>query len=178
MTELPPESPLPIEEEVVKEEVTVTTYTEGAKETVDNRNAGGGKVGSGSKKREMLEKNSEEYKRRRERNNEAVRKSRQKSRQKASETAERVNELKKENAELEQRVTLLNKELELLKDLFLSHANDMPDPSTTFGLFNANPSLGSSAPNPALSCIVLKTDSHTVTLSTTALPGQGIKTET
>ncbi|XP_054748238.1 CCAAT/enhancer-binding protein beta-like [Lytechinus pictus] len=135
----------------------------------DERKAGGGKVGSSSKKK-MCEKDSDEYKRRRERNNEAVRKSRQKSRQKASETEMRVTELKKENADLEQRVTLLHKELELLKDLFLTHANELPDPSTTFGLFSANPNLGSSSPNPALSRVVLKTDTLTVSLSCKNVP--------
>nr|APG79785.1 CCAAT/enhancer binding protein gamma [Mesocentrotus nudus] len=137
----------------------------------DDRKAGGGKVGSNSKKKSGCEKDSDEYKRRRERNNEAVRKSRQKSRQKASETEVRVTELKKENADLEQRVTLLHKELELLKDLFLTHANELPDPSTTFGLFNANPRLGSSSPNPALSRrVVLKTESLTVSLTCRNVP--------
>ena len=137
----------------------------------DDLKAGGGKVGSSSKKKIGSEKDSDEYKRRRERNNEAVRKSRQKSRQKASETEVRVTELKKENADLEQRVTLLHKELELLKDLFLTHANELPDPSTTFGLFNANPRLGSSSPNPALSRrIVLKTESLTVSLTCRNVP--------
>ena len=142
----------------------------------DVREAGGGKVGSGSKNKYL--KDSEEYKRRRERNNEAVRKSRQKSRQKASETEQKVSALKKENADLEQRVVLLNKELELLKDLFLSHASEVPDPSTTFGIINANPGLGTEKPNPALSQVIMKTDAVTVTLSSVDLPEKGIKVET
>lgn len=132
----------------------------------DGRKAGGGKAGSSnsSKKKWAQEKDSDEYKRRRERNNEAVRKSRQKSRQKASETEDKVTSLKKENADLEQRVTVLNKELELLKDLFLTHAQDLPDPSTTFQVFSKNPRLASSGPKRALSRVVLKTESVTVSL--------------
>jgi CCAAT/enhancer binding protein (C/EBP) gamma len=64
----------------------------------------------------------EEYRVKRDRNNVAVRKSREKSRQKARETMEKVNRLKKENEDLEMKVKLLSKELNLLKDLFLSHA--------------------------------------------------------
>lgn len=152
------------------QEKNMVPDSSGIKMSKEDCKAGGGKVGSNSKKRWALEKDSDEYKRRRERNNEAVRRSRQKSRQKVSETEMRVTELKKENADLEQRVTLLHKELELLKDLFLTHAHELPDPSTTFGLINANPSMGSSSPNPALSKVILKTDSVTVSLSCNNVP--------
>ncbi len=106
----------------------------------DNRKSGGGKASPPSKsaKKYLHDKESDEYKKRRERNNIAVRKSRDKSRQKAQETMARVNELKSENAQLEQKVTILSKELSLLKDLFLAHAEELPDPSTTFGLYNSN----------------------------------------
>lgn len=111
----------------------------------DDRKSGGGKMlstsdGAGCKstKKYLHDKESDEYKKRRERNNVAVRKSRDKSRQKAQETMDRVDELKKDNAHLEQKVTILSKELSLLKDLFLAHAEELPDPSTTFGLYNSN----------------------------------------
>ncbi|CAL1532332.1 unnamed protein product [Lymnaea stagnalis] len=73
-------------------------------------------------KRQKLDKNSEEYKKRRERNNVAVRKSREASRQKAKDTMEKVARLREENWALEQKVTILNKELGVLRDLFLTHA--------------------------------------------------------
>ncbi len=65
-----------------------------------------------------MDKNSDEYLARRERNNIAVKKSREKSRAKNKGTVEKVNMLKKENMELEQQVTILSKELGVLKDLF------------------------------------------------------------
>ncbi|ELU14769.1 hypothetical protein CAPTEDRAFT_179985 [Capitella teleta] len=71
---------------------------------------------------EQFEEVEDDYHVKRQRNNIAVRKSREKSRAKAQETQERVRLLKKENADLEMKVTLLSKELHLLKDLFLSHA--------------------------------------------------------
>lgn len=67
-------------------------------------------------------RNNEDYRLKRDRNNIAVRKSREKSRQKARETMEKVSRLKKENEDLEMKVKLLSKELNLLKDLFLTHA--------------------------------------------------------
>ena len=66
----------------------------------------------------MLDKESDEYLLRRERNNIAVKKSREKSRAKAKGTVEKVAKLKAENASLEQQVTILSKELGVLKDLF------------------------------------------------------------
>uniref|UniRef100_A0A0B6ZED1 BZIP domain-containing protein n=1 Tax=Arion vulgaris TaxID=1028688 RepID=A0A0B6ZED1_9EUPU len=76
---------------------------------------------SGGKK-QKLDKNSDDYKKRRDRNNTAVRKSREASRQKAKDTVEKVSKLREENKALEQKVTILNKELGVLKDLFVSHA--------------------------------------------------------
>ena len=83
---------------------------------------------SDSSSREMRSSSSrtrvggEEYRVRRDRNNVAVRKSREKSRQTQRETMEKVRRLKQENEDLEMKVKLLSKELNLLKDLFLSHA--------------------------------------------------------
>lgn len=67
----------------------------------------------------------DEYLARRERNNIAVRKSREKSRAKAKETLAQVDKLRKENEMLEQKVTILSKELSVLKDLFLAHAGNV-----------------------------------------------------
>jgi CCAAT/enhancer binding protein (C/EBP) gamma len=78
-----------------------------------------------AKKKRRLDKESEEYKARRERNNIAVRKSRDRSRAKAKETDEKLNDLRRENSCLEQKVEILSKELTVLKDLFLQHANDV-----------------------------------------------------
>ena len=77
----------------------------------------------GAGKRQKLDKNSDEYKQRRERNNMAVRKSREASRKKAKETMDKVSKLRDENRALEQKVTILNKELLVLKDLFMTHAS-------------------------------------------------------
>lgn len=89
-------------------------------------------------KRQKMSKDGDEYVARRERNNIAVRKSREKSRAKAKETVEQVNKLRRENEVLEQKVTILSKELSVLKDLFLAHAgnvteigNHPPPPATT-----------------------------------------------
>jgi len=70
----------------------------------------------------ILDKNSDEYKKRRERNNQAVKKSRNKSKARTQETMQRVNELKEENERLETKVKILTKELSFLKDLFLAHS--------------------------------------------------------
>lgn len=74
--------------------------------------------------RMVLDKDSDEYKRRRERNNAAVKKSRTKSKLKTIQTLERVNQLKAENEELQQKIDILSKELRLLKDLFMAHASN------------------------------------------------------
>ncbi|GFR65997.1 CCAAT/enhancer-binding protein gamma [Elysia marginata] len=74
-------------------------------------------------KRQKLDKNSDEYRQRRERNNMAVKKSREASRKKAKETMDKVSKLRDENKALEQKVTILNKELLVLKDLFMTHAS-------------------------------------------------------
>ncbi|XP_056605669.1 CCAAT/enhancer-binding protein gamma [Triplophysa dalaica] len=90
--------------------------------------AGGGKATPPSKmKKNMAEKDSEEYRQRRERNNLAVKKSRMRSKQKAQDTQQRVNELKEENERLEAKIKLLSKELSVLKDLFLEHAHNLAD---------------------------------------------------
>jgi len=70
--------------------------------------------------KKLIDKNSEEYRRRRERNNVAVRRSRDKTRHKREETERRVIELEEENKKLREKLTLLNKEINVLKSLFSS----------------------------------------------------------
>ncbi|KAH3772952.1 CCAAT/enhancer-binding protein gamma-like [Dreissena polymorpha] len=82
---------------------------------------------SHKEKRQKMSKDGDEYMARRERNNIAVRKSREKSRAKAKETVEQVNKLRRENEMLEQKVTILSKELSVLKDLFLAHAGNVTE---------------------------------------------------
>jgi len=84
-------------------------------------------MGSDSKQyarvnRVVLDKDSDEYKKRRERNNLAVKKSRNKSKVRTQQTLDRVNQLKQENEMLETKIKILTKELNFLKDLFLAHA--------------------------------------------------------
>jgi len=75
--------------------------------------------------RVVLDKNSEEYRRRRERNNLAVKKSRTKSKIKTMQTMERVKILKAENEDLQQKIETLTKELSFLKNLFIMHASQV-----------------------------------------------------
>lgn len=70
--------------------------------------------------RVKLDKNSDEYRKRRERNNQAVKKSRNKTKEKTQQTLERVNQLRKENEALEIKNKILAKELAFLKTLFLN----------------------------------------------------------
>ncbi|XP_015786708.1 CCAAT/enhancer-binding protein gamma [Tetranychus urticae] len=74
--------------------------------------------------RVSLDKESDEYRKKRQRNNIAVKKSRHKSKIKTMQTLERVNALKAENEQLQQKIVILSKELALLKQLFLAHAQN------------------------------------------------------
>lgn len=74
------------------------------------------------KVKDVLEKDSNEYQRRRRRNNVAVRKSREKTRERSASTLQKVEQLKVENEELESKISILTKELSVLKDLFMDHA--------------------------------------------------------
>lgn len=65
-----------------------------------------------------VDKNTDEYKRRRERNNIAVRKSREKAKLRSRETEEKVKLLVKENERLQKRIELLSEELNVLRSLF------------------------------------------------------------
>lgn len=68
------------------------------------------------------EKDTEEYRRLRERNNEAVKKSRTKTKMRTQKTLDKVEKLRSENSKLEDKISGLKKELDLLKELFISHA--------------------------------------------------------
>lgn len=76
--------------------------------------------------KKLLDKASDEYRRRRERNNIAVRKSREKAKQRCKDTEKRVCDLVSENDKLRKRVELLSKELSVLKNL-LSNVGVAPE---------------------------------------------------
>lgn len=61
----------------------------------------------------------------RERNNEAVKKSRTRTRLRTQSTLDKVEKLRSENGKLEDRIEGLKKELDLLKELFVSHAGTL-----------------------------------------------------
>jgi len=75
-----------------------------------------------SKSSVNLEKDTEEYRKLRDRNNEAVKKSRTRTKLRTQNTLDKVEKLRGENTKLEDRIEGLKKELELLKELFVSHA--------------------------------------------------------
>ena len=78
------------------------------------------------KKKRMPDKGTNEYRQKRDRNNVAVRKSREKSKMRVHETEERVKELEDENQRLQSKITLLSKELNVLKSLFTSAGVSQP----------------------------------------------------
>ncbi|CAB4001488.1 CCAAT enhancer-binding gamma-like [Paramuricea clavata] len=84
------------------------------------------KKGKGSSKT-TVPKGTDEYLRKRARNNEAVRKSRVKSKKKIEETQLRVNMLSQENSDLKTKVTLLTKELNVLRSLFANGGITIPE---------------------------------------------------
>jgi len=73
-----------------------------------------------------MNKESEEYLRKRARNNLAVKKSRDRSKKRILETQERVEQLTKDNVELNQKVALLSKELSVLRALFTNGGFTVP----------------------------------------------------
>ena len=73
-----------------------------------------------------MDRNSDEYRRRRERNNVAVRKSREKAKMRTRETEERVKILARENERLQKKVELLQEELSVLRSLF-SNVGVLPE---------------------------------------------------
>ncbi|KAK4310627.1 hypothetical protein Pmani_017815 [Petrolisthes manimaculis] len=79
---------------------------------------------SGGTSSHPIPKTTEEYRKRRDRNNQAVKKSRMKTKMKTQQMQDRVSQLLSENEELEENIKILNKELGILKDLFLAHAGN------------------------------------------------------
>ena len=92
----------------------------------DNQESGRSKPGKASKK--QLERGTTIYREKRLRNNVAVRKSRIKSKQRVMETEKRVKELEDENGQLQNKIALLTKELNVLKSLFSSAGVSNPSP--------------------------------------------------
>ncbi len=78
-----------------------------------------GKISRKIRKQPVV-KDTDEWRHKRDRNNVAVRKSREKSKRRIHETEGRVKELEEENRHLQSKITLLSKELNVLKSLFTS----------------------------------------------------------
>lgn len=68
----------------------------------------------------------DDYVKKRERNNIAVRKSRMKAKERIEETRRRVTDLTKENEDLHSKVSLLQKELNVLRSLFANGGISVP----------------------------------------------------
>jgi len=85
-----------------------------------------GKAHRAKSSKKALDKCSDEYRVKRDRNNVAVRKSREKSRNRVLDTEKRVKELEEENTKLRSNITLLTKELNVLKSLFTSAGVSQP----------------------------------------------------
>ena len=81
-----------------------------------------------------------EYRQRRERNNIAVKKSREKSRARAQTTNAKVEELRCENTELEGKINILTKEVDLLKDLLMLRAGKKRDADSSDNAVTSQPS--------------------------------------
>lgn len=79
---------------------------------------GGAKRRRGSSRHTALEKDSDEYRRRRVRNNVAVRKSRDKAKKKQEETSQKVRDLSNENETLARQLDSVTQELTLLRSIF------------------------------------------------------------
>ena len=85
-----------------------------------------GKQRPGKPKKHSVDKHSCEYRQKRDRNNVAVRKSREKSKVRVLDTEKRVKELEEENTQLQSKIALLSKELNVLKSLFTSAGVSQP----------------------------------------------------
>lgn len=112
----------------------------------------------------VLDKNSDEYKKRRERNNMAVKKSRNKSKMRTQQTMQRVVELKAENERLETKVKILSKELGFLKDLFLSHAGSAHNGQIDISLYGSHDIACDGTKAPINSNIISSTGLNSATI--------------
>jgi len=88
---------------------------------------GSGPYAGAKSRRRTVEKGTQEYVDKRARNNVAVRKSRAKAKEKQRETEGRVQSLLDQNDQLQKKVDLLTKELNVLKGLFLNIGASIPD---------------------------------------------------
>jgi len=77
-------------------------------------------------KRKMLDKNSEEYRRRRKLNNIAVKKSREKTKAESRQIGQRLHHLSADKDRLERRVEMLTQEIQFLQGLF-SRVDGVPE---------------------------------------------------
>ena len=93
----------------------ISKYT--GKSTTTNNN---------KRKAQNLPKDDDEYIKKRQRNNVAVKKSREKAKNRIQETQVRVEQLSKENEELQTKVNLLSKELNVLRALFTNGGFTLP----------------------------------------------------
>ncbi|KAJ6633146.1 CCAAT/enhancer-binding protein gamma [Pseudolycoriella hygida] len=71
----------------------------------------------------LTSEDDEDYRSKRDRNNQAVKRSRVKSKQRTEQTQAKVSELRIKNQVLEEKIKSLTKDLQFLKDLFLSQAH-------------------------------------------------------
>jgi hypothetical protein len=74
---------------------------------------------------------SDDYKQKRERNNRSVQKCRSNEKKKIETAKKKLEYYKKEEKELEEKYTILKKELQVLKSLFTSSINDQNDEKST-----------------------------------------------
>lgn len=84
------------------------------------------KTSKAAKRPPVVKEGEGDYVKKRERNNIAVRKSRMKAKERIEETRRRVVDLSKENEELRNKVSLLQKELNVLRSLFANGGISVP----------------------------------------------------
>ena len=107
---------------------------------VISKYAGDASTTANKRKSASITKNDEEYSKKRARNNQAVKKSREKAKNRIADTQVRVEQLSQENEELQTKVTLLSKELNVLRALFTNGGFTLP---CDYQLLNNNNSNGS-----------------------------------
>jgi len=83
-------------------------------------------IQNSKRKSQPILKDDDEYMKKRARNNVAVKKSREKAKNRIHETQSRVEQLSKENEELQTKVNLLSKELNVLRALFTNGGFTLP----------------------------------------------------
>jgi len=91
-----------------------------------NKYAGTNSNAGNKRKIPAIIPNDDEYNKKRARNNVAVKKSREKAKTRIQETQSRVEQLSNENEELQTKVTLLSKELNVLRALFTNGGFTLP----------------------------------------------------